>query len=119
VSPVATGAEAPRIVFLFGQAQIDAVHVPFWGNFRATWRVLAPRQPRLIAPLASRQGRNVLGVPAFRRMFAIELPRLEGNPTVEVFARNRTGPSKGSHRAAGFFSNGGVFDCPTGRVVYA
>jgi hypothetical protein len=81
--------------------------------------MLAPRQPRFIAALANRQGRDALGVPAVRRMFAIDLPRVEGNSTVEVFARNCTGPSKGSHRAEGVFSDGRVFYCPTGRVVQA
>jgi hypothetical protein len=119
VSPVATRREAPRIVFLFRQAQVDAVQAPCWGNLRATWRVLAPRQPRFIAPLANRQGRDALGVPAVRRKFAIDLPRLEGNPAVQIFARNRTGSSKGIHRAVGVVSDGGVFDCPTGRVVQA
>jgi hypothetical protein len=100
------GAEAPNKPFLFWQAQIDAVQAPCCGNLRATWRVLAPRQSRLIAPLSSRQGRDALGVPAVRRMCAIDLPRLEGNPAVEVTARNRTGPSKGGHRTEGFFSDG-------------
>jgi hypothetical protein len=81
--------------------------------------MLAPRQTRLIAPLSSRQSGDAFGVPAVRRMFMIDLPRLEGNPTVEVFALNRTGTSKGSHRAEGVFRDGRVFDCPTGRVVQA
>jgi hypothetical protein len=100
------GSEAPRIISLFRLAQIYAVQAPCCGNIPATWRVLAPRQLRLIAPLSSGQGRDELGVPAVRRMCGIDLPRLEGNPAVEVFARNRTGPSKGIHRAAGVLSDG-------------
>jgi hypothetical protein len=67
--------------------------------------MLTPRQPRLIAPLAGGQSVDALGVPAVRRMGAIHLPHLEGHPAVEVFARDRPGPSRGSHRAAGVSSD--------------
>jgi hypothetical protein len=93
--------------FLFWQAQVVAVEAPRFVNLRAIWLMLTPRQPRLIAPLA-----GALGVPAVRRMGAIHLPQLEGHPAVEVFARDRPGPSRGSHRAAGVSSDTGGVGMP-------